>query len=390
MTSKRKWLWGLLIPSGILILVALINGIFGLFGHRNSLSSSNTVTGTNFNHSISVAGNQTGNNTIDDHSTTMPQTISVSQNQAPIYNAQNAPINIYYGAISNSVTKEAFEALENNLVTATNKIELTANEVHLLAQALRDLDQRTADIEKLPDGRTKFGSIVTGKPKTLIEAADAGFQNYTNHNYGEALPYFQKAIEIFEAETNQTDVMMESGGLTSLGKGQLYALTADCMLHLTNYLAANEFAEKAVRENPNAENNLAVASSFGSLGRKSLANEDYTSALEAFRKSFDAYQASRNAGDFQITNVNMKVVAGFYGLAAQTAQRLGSNDLAYEYATNLVEIDSTNLMNQLLLASTLGKVGRKDEAVAVIDKAFGTESNNPAATRFKEIIRAGH
>ena len=45
-------------------------------------------------------------------------------------------------------------------------------------------------------------------------------------------------------------------------------------------------------------------------------------------------------------------------------------------------------MNQLPLASTLGKVGRKDEAVAVIDKAFGTESNNPAFVRFNEIIRA--
>jgi hypothetical protein len=56
MTTKRKWLLGLLIPGGVLILVALINGIFGLFGHRNSPSSSNTVAGTNFSHSISVAG----------------------------------------------------------------------------------------------------------------------------------------------------------------------------------------------------------------------------------------------------------------------------------------------------------------------------------------------
>jgi len=96
-----KWLWVLFIPAGATLLAA----IFGMFGHGKA--SNHTITGTN-NHSVSVAGNQKGNNTIDDHSTTAPQTISVAQSQAPIFNAQNSPINIYYGAVSNSITKDAF------------------------------------------------------------------------------------------------------------------------------------------------------------------------------------------------------------------------------------------------------------------------------------------
>ena len=79
-----------------------------------------------------------------------------------------------------------------------------------------------------------------------------------------------------------------------------------------------------------------------------------------------------------------------YGLAVESAEKLGSNNLAYEFASKAVEINPTNIISQLMLASTLGKIGRKDEAVAVIDKAFGTESNNPSAIRLKEIIRAEH
>jgi tetratricopeptide (TPR) repeat protein len=162
------------------------------------------------------------------------------------------------------------------------------------------------------------------------------------------------------------------------------------MMHLTNYVAANEFAEKAVKENPNAENNLTLASTFGGLGQENLAKEDYPSALESFRKAMNAYQACQNAGDFQITNVNIEAVTMGYGLAVESAEKLGSNNLAYEFASKAVEINPTNIISQLMLASTLGKIGRKDEAVAVIDKAFGTESNNPSAIRLKEIIRAEH
>src|SRR6266566_7263838 len=124
---------------------------------------SNVVSGTNISHSISVAGNQTGNNTIVDHSVTLPPGFPLGSNQTPLYAPQVTTINNnYYGTVSNSVTRDAFEALEARVATATNKIELTVTEVQKLARALRDLDQRTSDIEKLPDGRTRFGSVISG------------------------------------------------------------------------------------------------------------------------------------------------------------------------------------------------------------------------------------
>ena len=81
MATKKKcprWLLVLLIPGGIMILVALINGVFGLFGHHGSPSVFNSIASSNLNGSAVVSGNQNGNNTF--------------------YNAQNAPINIYNNA----------------------------------------------------------------------------------------------------------------------------------------------------------------------------------------------------------------------------------------------------------------------------------------------------
>lgn len=393
MTAKKKWpkwLLNLYIPGGIALLIALVNGAFGLFGHHTSPSISNAVAGTNFNRSMAVAGNQTGNNTTDDHSTTVPQTISVGQNQAPFYAPQNTTVNNYYGTVSNSVTKDAFDALENTLSTATNKIELTVNEVHLLAQALRDLDQRTADIEKLPDGRTKFGSMVSGEPKAIIKAFDSGVQHYNNKEYGAALPYFMKAIEIVESEPKLANLIIGGGDITPKGKGQFYYLAANSASMLHSNSMASAFAEKAVASNPNAENNLLLASASASLGEESMKKEDYAAALELFCKAINAYQAGRSTEDFQITNVHLNVVAEVYGTAAQVAQRLGSNNLAYAFATNFANLAPTDIRSQLILASTLGKIGRKEDAVTLIDKAFGPESNNPAAIRYKEIIRAEH
>jgi hypothetical protein len=89
------------------------------------------------------------------------------------YFTGNTTVNNYYAPVTNSLTREAFESLETALSTATNKLELTAQQVRLPAQALKDLDQRTSGIKKLPDGRTQFGTTISGEPTVVIEAFNA-------------------------------------------------------------------------------------------------------------------------------------------------------------------------------------------------------------------------
>ena len=385
-----RWNWGNL-PVGVKAALivggcAIIAAIIGLFKFSGSSSRSYSVSGTNLDHSISAAGKQTGNNTIEDRSISMPQTFSVGQNLAPINAPQVNNFNYYYGAVSNSVTKEAFDALENKVSATTNKLELTASEVRLLAQALRDLDQRTSDIEKLPDGRTKFGSYVTGKPKVLIEAFDAAVQSYTNQDYQSALAHAKKAIELAESPSGAA---METGGITSEGKGRLYALAADSGQRLGSNSLANRFAEKAVEANPSGANELLHTTTLANLGLENLRKNEPVVALGFLSRAVDAYVEASGSEDFRAGySIPQEDVTRIVVLAVSTAQRLGSNDLACTIAEKAVSIEPTNTDYGMILATTFAKAGRKDEGIAVIDKTFQSESNSPTATRLKEILRA--
>jgi tetratricopeptide (TPR) repeat protein len=140
-----------------------------------------------------------------------------------------------------------------------------------------------------------------------------------------------------ESEPKLTNVMIGSGDITPKGKAQFYSLAAACAINLSSNSMALAFAEKAIVENPTANSYLALASASAGLGTESLKNNDYAAALKSFQKATDAYETSKSATDFQITNVDLNVVAGVYDLAAQTARRLGSNDLASHYDTNYLE-----------------------------------------------------
>jgi hypothetical protein len=204
---------------------ALVGGILaGIFLLLKSESNvSNPLKVSSPIHSPVTQVNQPSNSAVNNNSgnITLNNQGNLNNQQAPLY-APGSVFNYYSTPVSNSITREAFETFEgvvsNAMSNTTERVELTAQQVQLLAQALRDLDQRTSDIEKLPDGRTKFGSYISGKPKILIEAFDAGLQNYTNKNFKAALENFQKAIKLFESPLPSEATIVTSGGVTPEGK----------------------------------------------------------------------------------------------------------------------------------------------------------------------------
>ena len=377
-----------LITGGCAIAAAIVAGAFGLFKKAPSpTQSSNNIAGSNINHSVSIVGNQTGNNTITENSISTPQAVSVGQNLAPFYAPQSTTVNNYYGIVSNSVTREAFEALDNRLATATNRIELTVSEVRLLAQALRDLDQRTSDVEKLPDGRTKFGTIITGRPKAVIEAFGLAVQSYTNRDYAGSLNQARAGIEAFEASA--VDGSLVSGEITPNAKGILYRIAGQSAQSLGSNILANQYAEKAVVVDPSNESRLLLATTLANLGSEKLRENDGLVALSFYSKAIDAYEASRKTENNQTASLFRIDANRIYGSAFTTAWALGSNALALEFAEKAANNYPTNHLNQIRLAVALGRVGRKDEGIALIDRTYGADTNNPEAIELKETIRAG-
>jgi tetratricopeptide (TPR) repeat protein len=257
----------------------------------------------------------------------------------------------------------------------------------LLAQALRDLDQRTSDVEKLPDGRTKFGTVITGQPKAVIEAFGLAVQSYTNRDYARALNQARTGIEAFEASTVEGSLV--SGEITPNAKGILYRIAGHSAQCLGSNILANQYAEKAVVVDPIKESRLLLATTLANLGSEKLRESNGPVSLNFFSKAIDAYEASRNIENNQ-TGSSITIDGNrIYSSAFTTAWSLGSNALALEFAEKAANSYPTNHLNQIRLAVALGRVGRKNEGVALIDRTYGADTNNPEAIGLKETIRAG-
>ena len=347
---KAAWITG-----GLGLVAALVAGAFGLFKFSGATSPVNSITGSN-NHLVAVTANQTGNTTIATGSTVAPQTVSVGENTGQFYAPQSTVVNNYYSPISNSVTRDAFEALENRLTTATNKIELTVGEVQKLAQALRDLDHRTAAMEVLPDGRTRFGGTVAGMPNVIFELMDTGFQSYQATDYKSALDSYLKAISLFEGEPK--NLLVEDGHFNDNGKNTCYFMVAICAQQLKSNNIANEYAEKAVNVNPSILNQSLLVTTLANLGADEYKANNFSLALDYLTKAIKTYELAQNtpgvAGYFNSTKPDGTVasqtflesdqlktidVARIYGMSAIAAHDLGSNSVALEYANKSYQLN---------------------------------------------------
>lgn len=284
------------------------------------------------NGSSNVAvNNNSGNVTINNQG-------NLDNQQAPFY-APGSTFNYYSTPVTNTVTREAFETFEgvvsNAMSNTTEKVELTAQQVQLLAQALKDLDQRTSDIEKLPDGRTKFGNYVSGVPKVVIEAAEAGIKCYTNRDFHAALQNFQRAINAFELTTLSGVLIETGGGVRPEGKGELYWYAGICAQRLGSNNIANEFAEKAVKANPQPKTKILFTTTLANLAAQDFQNNDFNGSLELFKEAITNYES---IDSIAATNLlEKKQVLKLYSEAARSAFAIGKTNEVREFNEKFVE-----------------------------------------------------
>ena len=303
-------------------------------------------------------------------------------NQGVVYAPQFTTINNFSTNVPASVTREAFEALENRLDNATNNIELTRNDIRLLAQALKDLDQRTSGIEKLPDGRTKMGRIVSGNPTIVIEALNAANQSYQKGDYVTALRHFKRGLEAYEARPS--DLFYEDITYKSEGIADAYAMAALSAQRLHSNYVANGFAEKAVKARPNAQSQLILSTTLANSANDELnsTNHDLAKALSLAQRSIDMYELCQKADDFQ-TNILKGFDPGMlYAIAGESALRIGSNSLAYEFAEKGAQGSAPfNTANLVLLAQALYRMGSNDASDAVLERFWKTLSSDPSVAK---------
>jgi len=298
----------------------------------------NTTNSTQIQHDMMSATGGTGNVQFQG---------GLYNPQAPL-NAQNSTFNYYFTPLTNTVTRDAFESFEgivsNAMSNTTEKIVLTSKQVQLLAEALRDLDQRTSGIEKLPDGRTKMGSFVAGKPTVAIESFKAGFQDYTNKEFRTALEHFQKCISVIESSV-VTDVSISAGGdFTPEGKAMVYWYSGVCAQMLGSNYLANEFAKKADKEHSDWRTKGLLITTLANLGNDEFQKGNFTNSFDLFQEAITDNESVANTNGYKITGTQL---SRLYYCAAIGARTIGKTNEATQFANKVAGVfgHNTNFTN---------------------------------------------
>jgi tetratricopeptide (TPR) repeat protein len=197
-----------------------------------------------------------------------------------IVTGESRDIKIEY-IVPESRTHEAIAALEEKLQETGQELQLQRSDIELLTQALRDLDQRTSGIERLPDGRTKIGNLVAGQPIALLEEHDAAIAAYTQGEYEEALGHSKAAIGMLEA-SQRPDVSMSAGSLSSADESKIYYVAGLSAQRLRQTEQALGWAQKAVELSRSAETLGLLVSALANAGRQAEATATLTEALASF------------------------------------------------------------------------------------------------------------
>ena len=122
-------------------------------------------------------------------------------------------------------------------------------------EKLKQLELKTSEIIRLPDGRMKMGSMVTGNPSVLQEHCDAMIAAYKDRKYDVAYSEAKTAIKLYEdSQKALTGAYMSTGGsLTPEGVATLYGIGAELAQRLSEHDTALVWAQSAVAAMPSPE-----------------------------------------------------------------------------------------------------------------------------------------
>ena len=207
-------------------------------------------------------------------------------NQGQIFfikDSKNTTINttINYN-LPSTTTEETITELNKKLNQAEEKVELTKKDIKYLTQALRDLDQRTSGIEKLPDGRTKIGDMISGNPSIVIDTNNMASTKFKEGNYIGALEYSKKAINAYEKTKNIKSKMssMSTGNLSQENIGIIYRLGAMAAQQVGEKELAYQYAEKATKIDKKAINEALLSTTLYNIGKYPEALKNIEKALQ--------------------------------------------------------------------------------------------------------------
>jgi hypothetical protein len=286
-----------------------------------SVNNSGNVTFHNLGNAINQLGT---NNQIFNSSMTACNITStlISPNGVPISvaNGMVQNLTVYYGSgpIStyslNTQVEARLNQLEDKYKYATNA---ESQDILALTKLVKELNENTGDIHRLPDGRTQLGYVVVGTPYILDKYYVAMLANLspTNANYVCALSNALISINIIETSNTAYDSRPDNVYVNPAAKGQIYM----CAATLESLRGSNDvayvYAQKAVGFDPIPINRVVLTSTMIPLLGKHYSNDDVTNSWEFSNKAITNYQAveSLNANYNLIQKEQVAILYAFGG-----------------------------------------------------------------------------
>jgi tetratricopeptide (TPR) repeat protein len=188
-------------------------------------------------------------------------------------------------------------------------------------------------------------NAIRSHPETLYLL---GAIAYAQNRHDEALDYFRRALAVDRTY------------------GPAYTDAGSLLYELGRYDEAEEYLRNAVELDP------APASVHRLLAAVLAANKDHAGAAEEYRKSLEIepdFSAWNNLGDAQ--------------------ENMGELAAAEESYRKALVIAPESAVAHYNLASTLDKLGRRNEAIAAAAKAVALDPNDMAARALHRQLKAG-
>ena len=204
---------------------------------------------------------------------------------------------------------------------------LTRKDVLSLLSALKDLNERTMAIQRLPDGRTAIGGIIVGSLPSQKELADA-LQSFTTGNFAEALRLFQKAVDTIELNQNQNHNIFEAVSMSPEAIAEIYALAAQSAQQLGSNYFANELALKSVSANATPRTKILSVTTLHNLAHDYLQSNDFSNAFKLDQKAIRTYESVERSVSTNF--LRRQDALKLYANGLQSASRLGRTNEANE------------------------------------------------------------
>ena len=256
-----------------------------------------------------------------------PDHISVVQN---FYNEN------YSNAPDPELTKlrDRVAQVESKIETESTNIHLTQSDLLAFTALLKKIDERTADIERLPDGRTSLGGVVAiGSLQYAGADYISAVQSYNRGDYRLAFDQARKTVD--DIESSQRNWQYEIVSVKPEWKAQVYYLAASCAQRIASNNIANEFALKSIQSDASPENKMLLVTTLANLGNQKFNEGNLTNSFEYLYSAVTNFESVATEAT---NNISREQIVALYGSAARSAFSIGNTNEGVQLANKAMSI----------------------------------------------------